>query len=442
MNLGNTIRQKFRSILANPRGYSDEEIAAMRSIVRGSYTQDALRIAGNILGGGGGLGSLASAAAGHAAEGMAGAIGFPAMGMGVRQLGNMLTVRKVNALDEMIRSRSPLAGDMAAQQAERDAAKRWATAYINSQANPTAGNVRALNATSRGLALILNRNMGVDVQKAIPWLQNPAAGVAAQPQQNEVPGEPGERHDGGGVGHEQGRAQGGHVATLRAHGGRVNAANIDHNPTEAEKKAGNYAKDHVHIHGLDIAIENAKGHARTGTDKGGKPWSVKMPAHYGYVKKTEGKDGDHVDVYLGPHLKSPKVFVIDQKNAETGGFDEHKTFLGFASEQQVRACYAKAFSDGKAHKRLGHIEEMTVEAFKHWLENGDTTKPIKNGEDKKLPHAAVAYVAHSRIPGKHCGACSMFVEGGPHCTLVADPIAAGGYCRRFRSASVEQDHAA
>lgn len=216
MNLGNTIRQKFKSILADPakqRGFNEEEIDAMRKIVRGSYTGDALRIAGNILGGGGGLGSLAAAAAGAHAEGLAGAIGFPAVGMGVRQLGNALTVRKVNALDEMIRARSPLGADMAAQQAEREAAKRWAHAYINSQANPTPGNVRALNATSRGLALILNRNLGTDVNKAIPWLQNPAAGVATEQEQVEVPRPPAQQNHGGAVENKQGFRRGGHVST-------------------------------------------------------------------------------------------------------------------------------------------------------------------------------------------------------------------------------------
>jgi hypothetical protein len=312
--------------------------------------------------------------------------------------------------------------------------KQWQQAVRKAQSNATPSTRAAVTLAGANLARSL-KQMGITAVEA------PAAGHGEE-NQPQVPGPPAQQKHGGGVGDEQGRAQGGHGATLRAHGGRVNGQNIDRNPSDAQKKAGNYAKDHVRIHGLDITIENAKGHKRTGIDKGGKPWSVSMPCHYGYFKRTEGKDGDHVDVYLGPHLKSPKVFVIDQKNADTGRFDEHKTFFGFASQQQVRACYAKAFSDGKAHRRLGHIEEMTVDAFKHWLENGDTTKPIKNGENKKLPHATVVYIAHSRISGKHCGACSMFIKDGPHCTLVADPIAAGGYCRRFRSASMEQEHAA
>lgn len=168
----------------------------------------------------------------------------------------------------------------------------------------------------------------------------------------------------------------------RANGGRVDPDNIEREPSEAQKKAGNYAKDHVRIHGMDISIENAKGHYRRGVDKGGKPWQVKMPAHYGYIKGTEGRDKDHVDVYLGPHRAAPHVYVVDQVDADSKKFDEHKAFLGFASEQQARDTYRKAFSDGRGHERIGHVSTMTVEAFKHWLMNGDTTKPSKQAEPK------------------------------------------------------------
>lgn len=174
-----------------------------------------------------------------------------------------------------------------------------------------------------------------------------------------------------------GQAQGGPVN--RQHGGRVNPANIHPSPTEAQKQAGNYAKDHVRIHGLDIAIENAKGAERKGVDRDGKPWSVKMPAHYGYIKGTVGKDKDHVDVYLGPHKLAPKVFVVDQIDADSRLFDEHKAFIGFASKMQAINTYHKAFSDGRAGERFGHITEMTVDEFKRWLASGDTTKPLRYG---------------------------------------------------------------
>lgn len=220
-----------------------------------------------------------------------------------------------------------------------------------------------------------------------------------------------------------------------AAGGRVVAHNIDHAPTEAQKKAGNYAKDHVRIHGLDITIENAKGATRSGLDRDGKSWSVKMPAHYGYIKGTVGRDKDHVDVYVGPHKRSPHVFVVDQVDAESGRFDEHKVFLGFASRSQAKRAYLAAFSDGRGHARLGHMAEMPVDALKRWLDGGDTTKRIEvAGDDHKLSHKAVGYVAASRLADKHCSRCSMF-RAGLSCTLVKEPILPGGWCRRFEAKS-------
>jgi hypothetical protein len=128
--------------------------------------------------------------------------------------------------------------------------------------------------------------------------------------------------------------------------------------------------------GLDIAVENAKGAMRSGIGKDGRIWAVKMPAHYGYIKRTEAA-GDHVDVYLGPHLKSPRVFVLDQHDADSGRFDDHKVMLGFGSARQAREVYHKCFSDGRGADRLGHMRELSVEAFKRWLERGDTTKPAR-----------------------------------------------------------------
>ena len=155
------------------------------------------------------------------------------------------------------------------------------------------------------------------------------------------------------------------------------ASRVDHNPTEAQKLAGNYRKGHIKVHGLDITIENPKGSTRRGTSPGGKKWSSVLPNHYGYIRRTEGADGDHVDVYVGPHLKSPHIFVIDQHDPDRGYFDEHKVLLGFSSRAHAVAAYKRAFSDGKGAQRVGHIESMTVDDLKHWLANGDTTTAIK-----------------------------------------------------------------
>ena len=157
---------------------------------------------------------------------------------------------------------------------------------------------------------------------------------------------------------------------------RIASAKTDTKPSDAQKESGNYAKGKVRIHGLDAAIENPKGSDRFGVGKDGKRWAVKMPSHYGYVKGTEGKDGDAVDVYIGPTHDSNKVFVVDQINAESGRFDEHKAMLSYQNKDAALADYHKAFSDGKAKDRIGSVTEMSTSEFKSWLKSDDTKKPL------------------------------------------------------------------
>ncbi len=156
-------------------------------------------------------------------------------------------------------------------------------------------------------------------------------------------------------------------------GGPVNT-----NPSEAQREAGNYQKGHMRLHGLDISIENPRGSTRSGTDKGGHPWSVQVPDHYGYIRRTEGRDGDHVDVYVGPDgEQSQHAFVINQINPDTGKFDEHKVMLGYPHQKAATDAYRRSFSDGSAYKRLGSVVPMHIGQFKDWLKDGDTRTPAK-----------------------------------------------------------------
>lgn len=146
-------------------------------------------------------------------------------------------------------------------------------------------------------------------------------------------------------------------------------------PTAEQKASGNFPKPKMKFQGLDIAIETMAGSERSGKDKTGKPWSVEMPVDYGFIQRTEGKDGDAVDVYVGWNSAAPKVFVIDQVDPDTHAFDEHKTFVGFNSLEDALAAYSKAFSDNSSSARIGNVREMSMDEFKAWLKTGDTTKP-------------------------------------------------------------------
>ena len=149
---------------------------------------------------------------------------------------------------------------------------------------------------------------------------------------------------------------------------------VDVNPTEAQKEAGNYKKGHIQIDGFDISIEQPKESVRSGKDASGKEWSVTMNNTYGYIRGTEGVDGDHIDVFLSDSPASGRVYVVDQVK-DDGSFDEHKVMYGFNSEEEAKAAYLSNYSPG--WKGLGNITEVSKDDFKKWIDSSKRkTKPF------------------------------------------------------------------
>lgn len=144
---------------------------------------------------------------------------------------------------------------------------------------------------------------------------------------------------------------------------KASEANI--NPSDAQKEAGNYKMGHVRVRGFDITIENPVGSRRYyGKDK--KKYNV-MKNHYGYFTKTKGKDGDHVDVFIGPDIeKFDKVYVVDQKI--NGKFDESKVMFGFSTKKEAKEAYFSNF-DKNWHGFM-HITGVSLAIFKKWLYRG------------------------------------------------------------------------
>ena len=140
----------------------------------------------------------------------------------------------------------------------------------------------------------------------------------------------------------------------------------DSNPTDGQKEAGNYKKGHVNILGFNISIENPKGTYRSGRDRSGKEWRTLMHNDYGYFTRTLGKDGDAVDVFIGPNLNSDKIYPIDQY--VDGKFDETKVMLGFDTPEEAKKAYLSNYE--KDWKGFKYITEIGIDEFKEWLYNG------------------------------------------------------------------------
>lgn len=175
--------------------------------------------------------------------------------------------------------------------------------------------------------------------------------------------------------------RGAHLPQEASFGERLKGAiaETEPNPSEAQKKAGNYKKGHLSFGGYDFTVETPKGATRSGKDEQGKPWSVTMHDTYGYILGKIGVDGDHIDMFINDAADldtfDGNVYVVDQVNPETGEFDEHKVMYGYPSEEAATEAYLANYSKG--WKGLGKVTAVPKATFDKWLESSDRkTKPF------------------------------------------------------------------
>lgn len=147
-------------------------------------------------------------------------------------------------------------------------------------------------------------------------------------------------------------------------------------PTAGQKEAGNYQKGHLHLLGMRLSIENPAGSTRSGTDPDGNAWSQELKHDYGYIRGTQGRDKDHIDVFLGPNHKDATlpVHVVDQLNPD-GEFDEHKVVLGAKTPEEASEIYHANYEPG--WRGLGDVTALPLGAFKQWaFAEGRRVKPL------------------------------------------------------------------
>lgn len=165
------------------------------------------------------------------------------------------------------------------------------------------------------------------------------------------------------------------------------SAEVNTDPTEAQKEAGNYKKGHVQVGTFDITIEQPQGSVRRGTDADGRQWESKMNNTYGYIRGAVGVDGDHIDVFLSNDIDGwdgRKVFVVDQYNPD-GSFDEHKVMLGFNDADEAKGDYLANYEQGWENGRRIDVSAVNLEDFEKWIESSKRkTKPFSEYKNVKL----------------------------------------------------------
>lgn len=147
-------------------------------------------------------------------------------------------------------------------------------------------------------------------------------------------------------------------------------AEVSPEPSEAQKEAGNYRKGHITIwpnsgYSKEVSIETGKGMTRRGEDREGQAWEQVMKSDYGHILGVPGKDGDLMDVFVGPDMDSAaKVFVVNQRDPNTGKFDEHKVLVGFSDRAAAKNGYLENYEPG--WKGIMSIMEYSPETFHEW----------------------------------------------------------------------------
>ena len=168
-------------------------------------------------------------------------------------------------------------------------------------------------------------------------------------------------------------------------------AGVNVNPTDKQKEAGNYKKGHVQIGTFNVTIEQPKGSVRSGVDANGNKWETTMQNTYGYIRGTEGVDGDHIDVFLSDDIdgwNGRRVFVVDQYN-EDGSFDEHKVMLGFNETDDAEAAYFANYDSDWANNHKTVVTAVNLEDFEKWIDSSHRKtkafaeyKSVKNVEEQ------------------------------------------------------------
>ena len=157
-------------------------------------------------------------------------------------------------------------------------------------------------------------------------------------------------------------------------------------PSEKQKEASNYKMAHISVKGMTISIENPKGSKRYYGEKdadGNRKFNV-MNNHYGYFTKSLGKDGDAVDVFIGPDIDNfERVYCVDQRKKGSSEFDETKVMLGFNSKEAAKEAYLSNYDEN--WKGFMAITSVPLKTFKKWLYRGRKQRqPFRDYVEIKL----------------------------------------------------------
>ena len=174
---------------------------------------------------------------------------------------------------------------------------------------------------------------------------------------------------------------------------------------------------------LNISIENRKGSSRHWYDADAdRHGSTVQKYPYGYIRMTEGIDGDHVDCYVGPHENAKNVYIVTTNKApDFKKIDEQKCMLGFSSATTARKAFAQHYDNPgffRSMKVMPYEEfERKVLATLHSKQKKVASNRYQSDDARLIDNSPGT--THNQVPGDHLGL--------PHSSLVGMRSIKGGH---------------
>jgi hypothetical protein len=176
----------------------------------------------------------------------------------------------------------------------------------------------------------------------------------------------------------------------QSHAAATSPLNDKREPTKAEILAGNAPLGHPRVAGMEISVENPAGSIREDKHNDPPQWRTEIKgAHYGYLPGSVAYDSTEkrwqgLDAFVKegtPPDWQGTVFVVNQTKGG-GAFDEHKSLIGWNTEQEAREAYLRNYDDRTAaERRIRSIVPIELEQFKAWAYDKSENGP-RGGELK------------------------------------------------------------
>ena len=172
---------------------------------------------------------------------------------------------------------------------------------------------------------------------------------------------------------------------------------------------------------LDVSIENRKGSKRHWYDvSADREGSTLMKYPYGYIRMSEGMDGDHVDCFIGPNEDANFVYIITTNKAPSfKEVDEQKCLLGFNSAKEAKKVFLDHYTNPKFFRSLTILPYSEFEK-KVLATRTRRLKKIATNVDDSDQNRTSTGPAHDRTPGDYLGFPSSSLIGLR--TVKGDPL--------------------